>query len=739
MTQTDSWLCSICLQVVQPRGISPAFHTATPDGQTLERFRKAAANNCFICSKLWNLSRQHRQAWNNLALEDWNPFHYAVDKEEYNAKLHQIRISVIFQDPTREQGEQATDLRFRLIPLVANEYENLFVFSEVQANTGSPITLDVAYSWFHECASHHDSRCKNLPTSTEGWLPSRLLDVGLHEDTHWKLLISATDIIEFPAPAYLTLSYRWGTNPQHALLLSSTIDQYRQGAKISELPQTFQDLVLVARRFGIRYVWVDCFCIIQNSREDWETEAPMMRHVYANAACNIAASASDNPNGGLFRSRDVRDIQPGVISTTLTSEQPERFYIFDKSYWDRQLLEGSLHNRGWVFQERFLGPRQLYFTRNQVMWECLEEHKCEGFPHGIPLHHSPKSIDRLLNLPQNRETPDWRQGKDYQRHHDSIMTFDAVDIWCDLVTTYSACHFTKSEDKLYAFAGISKLFQEVTGDRYLAGIWRSQILHLLNWTVFASNSKHSVLYRAPSWSWASIDGPVKLHKPAAGFEFMVYVIDVDVTTKRKVDDTVDIIGGFIKLRGSLIMASYTRELRNATTWLVPFEQVSRDAPLAARYLRLIAYFAEMDIPVSLLSAGEDEIERGEAISTLRAYAFILDRGTPNRFDVHRLAIITIRHLAMLASIPQHAISYSPVSLDDLPEATSKGKGQAKWVLVHVTVKTHMTRPNEWLFKDIKSKTMTTNWKEWNRDMSEGEACWIYSGRKTSYYTYQKLR
>ncbi|KAL2193979.1 heterokaryon incompatibility protein-domain-containing protein [Corynascus similis CBS 632.67] len=542
MSQPESWLCSICTQVVQPKRNKLAFSIDAPNGQTLEQFRKAAADNCFMCSKIWNLSGQHRQAWESLAAEEWNSFHYFVDRED--------------------------------------EYDNYFVFSEVQKNTGSSTTLDLAYSWFYGCTSHHKDKCKNLPTSTSGWLPSRLLDVGSHEDTYWKLLISAIDLTEPPTPAYLTLSYRWGTDPQHALLLSSTIDQHRRGTKISDLPQTFQDLVLVARRFGIRYVWIDCFCIVQDSRDDWEAEAPMMRHIYANAACNIAASASDSPDGGLFRSRDVRDIQPGIISTTLTSELSEKFYIFDKSYWDRQLLEGSLHRRGWVFQERFLGPRQLYFARNQVLWECLEEHKCEGFPRGIPLHNSSKILDRLLSLHDDRETPDQRRKTGHQGHHDNTMTFDAVDLWCDLVTTYSKCHFTKSEDKLYAFAGIAKLFQEVTGDRYLAGLWRSQILHLLNWTVFTPKSKHSAQYRAPSWSWASIDGPVKLHKPAAGFEFLVSVVDVGITPKKGGDDAVDVIGGFIKLKGALIRANYTRKSTEG-----PLEVRLRDSDLCPLTVR----------------------------------------------------------------------------------------------------------------------------------------------------------
>ncbi|KAK6859032.1 hypothetical protein PG995_004885 [Apiospora arundinis] len=81
----------------------------------------------------------------------------------------------------------------------------------------------------------------------------------------------------------------------------------------------------------------------------------------------------------------------------------------------------------------------------------------------------------------------------------------------------------------------------------------------------------------------------------------------------------------------------------AVTWLVSFRHISRDAPLAAAYLRSIAYFAEKDIPISFLPAGEDEMEKDEAISTLQAYAFIVDRSTPDRFDIHRLVRLATRN------------------------------------------------------------------------------------------------
>ncbi|KAK2729638.1 heterokaryon incompatibility protein [Colletotrichum kahawae] len=273
-----------------------------------------------------------------------------------------------------------------------------------------------------------------------------------------------------------------------------------------------------------------------------------MRHIYANAACNIAASASDNADGGLFRSRNSRDFQPGVITSTLASGRPETFFIFDKGYWDRHLLGGPLHRRGWVFQERFLGPRQLYFTRHQVMWECLEGHKCEGFPRGIPLHDSFKVDEGTQSGEIQTQGPD-----------DHFMPFDTLELWCNLITAYSQCYFTKPEDKLYAFSGIAKLFQEVSGDRYLAGVWRSRVLYLLNWSVFTPKPKLSAQYRALSWSWASVDGPFKMHTIFGGYNFQATVLEVKVTTKTGGQDVVDVTGGFIKLRGPLITGYYSQQ------------------------------------------------------------------------------------------------------------------------------------------------------------------------------------
>lgn len=105
----------------------------------------------------------------------------------------------------------------------------------------------------------------------------------------------------------------------------------------------------------------------------------------------------------------------------------------------------------------------------------------------------------------------------------------------------------------------------------------------------------------------------------------------------------------------------------ATTWLISFEQIQRDALLATSYLRSIAYFAEKDIPVSLLPAGENAMARDEAISTLQGYAFITHQGTPDRFNVHRLVRLATRSWVQIqqkqseqvADILQHLVKEFP--------------------------------------------------------------------------------
>ncbi|KAI1745736.1 kinesin light chain 1 [Xylaria scruposa] len=74
----------------------------------------------------------------------------------------------------------------------------------------------------------------------------------------------------------------------------------------------------------------------------------------------------------------------------------------------------------------------------------------------------------------------------------------------------------------------------------------------------------------------------------------------------------------------------------ATTWLISFNLILKEKPLAARYLRFMCLLSERDIPVALLPVVNTELEVYEAIGTLKGYAFIDERIGSDSFDMHRL-------------------------------------------------------------------------------------------------------
>lgn len=87
----------------------------------------------------------------------------------------------------------------------------------------------------------------------------------------------------------MTLSHRWGSahvfklrRYNHARLLA--------GFSATSLPQCFQDAIEVTQALGVRYLWIDSLCIIQDEDylSDWARESSMMDKVYANPMVNIS-------------------------------------------------------------------------------------------------------------------------------------------------------------------------------------------------------------------------------------------------------------------------------------------------------------------------------------------------------------------------------------------------------------------------------------------------------------------
>nr|WOD46566.1 hypothetical protein [Trichoderma atroviride] len=87
-----------------------------------------------------------------------------------------------------------------------------------------------------------------------------------------------------------------------------------------------------------------------------------------------------------------------------------------------------------------------------------------------------------------------------------------------------------------------------------------------------------------------------------------------------------------------------QEIQNpvATTWLISFNQILRNDPLAVKYLQFMSILMEKDIPKFLLPTST-RLETVDAIGTLKGYAFITQQEGEDIFDMHRLVRLAMRN------------------------------------------------------------------------------------------------
>ena len=157
---------------------------------------------------------------------------------------------------------------------------------------------------------------------------------------------------------------------------------------------------------------------------------------------------------------------------------------------------------GWVFQKRWLAPRTMYSGREGIYWEYLERHKDERnlfstnhFSHEFG-YSDPK---RKLCIVQ----------KHYKLYdQDTMKRFYRA--WYALIESFSSGELTYASDKLEAIAGVLEILHERAGMRSFAGLLEPLLPEDLLWWIKDPEwiTTRPSSYRAPSFSWASLDGKV---------------------------------------------------------------------------------------------------------------------------------------------------------------------------------------------------------------------------------------
>lgn len=409
-------------------------------------------------------------------------------------------------------GDEEASLIIDSLRTVSKESPGLIrAIASLDEGSPSASTWTLLESWLDLCTSNH-SECKSqIMEHTDKIFPTRLLDIRDSE----LIRVVQTEICLDPAktPRYATLSHCWGKTHEPQLNTMNS-DSFKKGVHISDLPNTFSDAIIVARKFKISYLWIDALCIIQDSTQDWLNESSKMGSIYKNSYLCIAGTVSKDNSSGLLERRDLTHKRPFIYHDLVIQEDVamsnDNLNMRQITWCDRMrtlvdwgVERGPLNQRAWVFQERMLAPRILHCTSDEFIWECCKGMRSESHP--LLTNGGSVVKDTWRQLLQ---TPPMQELQSKQR-----KAF--LERWSELVGIYSTAQLTRIDDKLIAFSAITKELRPILGS-YAAGLWRDYLPTQLLWLHprfcgVDPDKKHNMRPRSkPSWSWASLDCRVKL-------------------------------------------------------------------------------------------------------------------------------------------------------------------------------------------------------------------------------------
>jgi hypothetical protein len=440
---------------------------------------------------------------------------------------------------------------------VSSEAEKSISHVLTHSRTDPSWPENLSKAWLEDCLKNHDE----CPRAQSHWVPTRLLKI---EQSGEKVRVVHTNLESRISP-YLTLSHCWG-DAKFPTLTEQSIPQLVRGVATSMLPRSFQEAIRLTVILGTQYIWIDSLCILQDSVDDWRQESSVMGEVYRNALCNLAATGAANATEGLCFERDPSMSAPAIVRSRWDGISNEDWILYDDSIvYPRELLEGPLLSRGWVIQERVLAPRIIHFGSRQLYWQCQHYQACETYPSGLP--------PSIMNLHSRWLDSNVVQSILNPAPWSSSTREDAVlKLWDNIVGAFCRCDLTREEDKLVAVSGIAKFIQSrYPGLKYFAGMWQKGLPESLLWLVFelkqvnGEPSRRAKLYRAPSWSWASVDGKIfMISRPGDRYTNLCRVVDLQ-TVPVGADETGQLKGGALTIAGHLITVGtagggYPREL-----------------------------------------------------------------------------------------------------------------------------------------------------------------------------------
>jgi len=515
-------LCGSCQQLALTagEGWNQAGLTSTVEYSSMNKVIESGAEGCQFCKIL------HQAIWKVCDELGW----------EWDAFVEQA-LHPGFTGPSTMEVEWGDGL-----PVYLSLKQRRPVTPD-DAPLSSEISNFIQRQFDNCLANPHHHSCEPDDALPASQLPRRILEIANDSVT---LVLFDGGVMD---GKYAALSYCWGEKEELAkrpnlTTTSATLQTLQSGIPTSTLPQTLRQAVEVCGWLGIRHIWIDSLCIIQDSNQDWEVEAAKMATVYSRSKVTIIAATSTSCHSG-FLPVDLKSMFVEIDTPLPTVGLTARIKLRSGHHRPVGILSSKMDPvdfRGWTYQEELLSTRHLKFTKNDIQWRCGAGGACT-----------------CGGLPWASTEDEWG----------SKSTYDPNQ-WSRIVNNFSARSFTVNTDRLLALSGVarvtaSKLRARGVDATYAAGLWRHSLLTTpdLAWTTNSNDTDKwcSKKYIAPSFSWASIIGEVDMPVRGVGgmddepFALPTNVCEVVELVMQPVlaqNEFGQVVFGDLRIRGPLI-------------------------------------------------------------------------------------------------------------------------------------------------------------------------------------------
>ena len=343
--------------------------------------------------------------------------------------------------------------------------------------------------WLRYCNENHTCQDTEPP-----FLPTRVLDVETKDPV--------LRICQGQRGHYVALSYCWG-GPQKAMTTKETFENYTKKVDHDELSQSLKDAIEITRKLDMKYLWIDALCIVQGG-EDFNVESLKMAQYYGNACFTLSAGCSASSQEGFLANRPRPlaapcrlDYYRPVEGNRATSPLGSVFACLPPSK-----ETGPLEARAWTFQESILTRRELLYGQEQISFRCLERQVFENGTSSVRQERGPYLDVRGQNQKNLAE-----------------KKAEVLRRWYSMLELYTRRRMTDPADKLTALAGIAQVVHDTLKCTYMFGLWEDDMVRGMMWTTntnrysseWAKSLRRPINDRAPSWSWASVEGHVTVN------------------------------------------------------------------------------------------------------------------------------------------------------------------------------------------------------------------------------------